>query len=391
VRVALVGPYPLDIQRFGGGVEAAFFNLVQGFAVFPDLKIDVVTFVPGATGSRSVVVENANVHYVPGHGRLTNLTLYRRDRRTLRALLDQLRPDVVHAQDALGYGYVCLKCARDEPVVVSIHGIVRETCKQLTSPRARLQASLAGVAVERYCVRHAAFLVEPTPYPEQYFGAEIRGQIVDVGNGIPDRFFAAEAAPDPGRLLFAGGIVHGKRLLDLVEAVARVSEAVPSVSLRVAGPAPDAEYKAQVVARLQALGMEGRVSFLGPLSAEQLIEEYRHAAIVVVPSAQETSPMVIGEAMAVGVPVVATRVGGIPYLVEAGQTGDLVAVGDVAALAAALRQLLLDEDLRAACGARARERALARFRCSDVAARVRQVYLVALGSSANGFDGSGRN
>ena len=84
--------------------------------------------------------------------------------------------------------------------------------------------------------------------------------------------------------------------------------------------------------------------------------------------------MVIGEAMAVGVPVVATRVGGVRYLVEEGRTGFLADVGDIATLAARTSELLLNDPKRAAFGADARAFAESRFRSVDVAARVRDVY-----------------
>jgi glycosyltransferase involved in cell wall biosynthesis len=125
---------------------------------------------------------------------------------------------------------------------------------------------------------------------------------------------------------------------------------------------------------MDELGLGGRAALLGPLSTEQLLEEYRLASLFVLPSAQETSPMVIAEAMAAGVPVVATRVGGVPYLVEDGATGFLVDVGDIDALARRIASLIADDDVRGAVGGAARSRARERYRPVDVAARVRAVY-----------------
>ena len=79
--------------------------------------------------------------------------------------------------------------------------------------------------------------------------------------------------------------------------------------------------------------------------------------------------------MAVGVPVVATRVGGVHYLVNEGTTGFLVDVGDVPALAQRMTQLIVDELQRTAFADEARAIAGTRFRAVDVASRVREVYL----------------
>jgi glycosyltransferase involved in cell wall biosynthesis len=297
------------------------------------------------------------------------VTFYRGARRALARALDELRPDVVHAQNALAYGYVSLKAARHIPVVVTVHGIVREERKLLTDVRSRLQVSVAGVAVERYCIRHASYLIQPTSYPEEYFGPEISGRIFDVGNAVPDSLFALQPTPEPGRVLFAGAVAPRKRIHDVVEAVARV----PAASLRIAGGTPDRAYAAALVERVRALGLEDRVELLGPLPAERIAAEYQRASVVVLPSAQETSPMVIGEAMAAAVPVVATPAGGVRHLVEDGRTGFVVGLGDIESLTQRIAQLLGDEELRSSFASAARSRA-ERFRPAAVAARVRAVY-----------------
>lgn len=381
MRVALVGPYPLDTSQFGGGVETSFFNLVDGLSAFDDVEPHVVTFARGAGEERRDDRGPAPALYLPGRARFNNLTLYRNDRRLLKRALDALEPDIVHAQDATSYGYVTLKVATGIPVVVSVHGIVREEVKHMKHALDRIRTSIADVAFEKYCIRNARYLVQPSRYPEDYFADEIRGKIVTVGNGISDRFFAAEPSPEPGRLLYTGVIMPRKRVLDLLDVFELVRRNVPGTKLRVAGPASDTEYIVAVHARIRELGLAEDVEFLGSLSPEELLDEYRRASLFVLASGEENSPMVIGEAMAVGVPVVATRAGGIRYLVEDGRTGFLADVGDVSKLAARTSQLLLDDGLRAAFAAAARTVALERFRSVDVAARVRDVYLQVLRES----------
>jgi glycosyltransferase involved in cell wall biosynthesis len=337
-----------------------------------DLELDVLTFVQASVAEEDA--KGVRIHRLAAPDRLHNLTLHRGSKRALGRALEELQPQIVHAQDALRYGYVCLKTARQVPVVVSVHGIARETRRLLPSRMGRIQATLAGVAVERYCVRHAEYLLQPTQYPQEYFGREIGGRIVDVGNPVGDAFFDLEPAPEQGLILYAGAIIPGKRVLDLVEAVARV----PAASLRLTGRTPDPEYATTVAERIRELDLEGRVTMVGRLDAAGMLDEYRRAAVLVLPSAQETSPMVIAEAMASGVPVVATKVGGVPHLVDHGRTGFLVEVGDVDALVQRLVELLGEGRIRRAFGASGRARA-EQFRAQAVAARVRAVYEEAVG------------
>jgi glycosyltransferase involved in cell wall biosynthesis len=369
VRVALVGPYPAQPGRFSSGVESSFAALLAGLASLDGLEIDVLTFTRGGAAPQTPDGGGVRVHRLAVPQRLNNVTFYRGARRALARALDELRPDVVHAQNALAYGYVSLKAARHIPVVVTVHGIVREERKLLTNVRSRLQVSVAGVAVERYCIRHASYLIQSTSYPEEYFGPEISGRIFDVGNAVPDSLFELQPTPEPGRVLFAGAVAPRKRTHDVVEAVARV----PAASLRIAGGTPDRAYAAALVERVRALGLEDRVELLGPLPAERMAAEYQRASVVVLPSAQETSPLVIGEAMAAAVPVVATPAGGVRHLVEDGRTGFVVGLGDIESLAQRIAQLLGDEGLRSSFASAARARA-ERFRPAAVAARVRAVY-----------------
>jgi glycosyltransferase involved in cell wall biosynthesis len=228
--------------------------------------------------------------------------------------------------------------------------------------------------MERYCVRRARFLVTPTGYAQTVFGREIQGRLWEIPNPIADRFFSLSPEPEPGRVLFTGALIPRKRLLDLVEALPAVLAEVPNARLRVTGAAGGAEYGALVRRRVEELGLGEVVAFLGGVTFGELLEEYRRASLLALPSGEETSPMVIAEAMAVGVPVVATRVGGVPSLVEEGVTGSLVEVGDVEALAARIVDVLADPDLRAARGRAGRENAERSFRVPAVARRFAAMY-----------------
>jgi glycosyltransferase involved in cell wall biosynthesis len=107
---------------------------------------------------------------------------------------------------------------------------------------------------------------------------------------------------------------------------------------------------------LEALaGGSPQIEILKPRPNSEVFELMSQAAIFALPSRCEGSPVVILEAMAAGLPVVASRVGGIPELVRDGENGFLIPVEDTALLEARLRQLLSDGDLRRRMGARSCE------------------------------------
>jgi glycosyltransferase involved in cell wall biosynthesis len=116
--------------------------------------------------------------------------------------------------------------------------------------------------------------------------------------------------------------------------------------------------------------MEHAVEFLGPLAyGEELFARYREADAFVLPSPSEGTPRVLVEAMMFGLPLVASRVGGIPDLVREGENGLLVPPGDAEALAAALLRLADDPGLRARMSA-ANHEAGARHTVEDLARRM---------------------
>lgn len=162
---------------------------------------------------------------------------------------------------------------------------------------------------------------------------------------------------EPPAVLFLGQVSQAKGVFDLLRAWPRVLAAVPGARLRIAGSGDLALAQCEAA----ALGIEASVDWLGWIGAEHKATELRNAWLVALPSYAEGVPMALLEAQAAGVPVVSTRVGGIPLAVRDGVDGVLLPPGDPEALAQALRALLLDAPRRIAMGADARKRMAAQF------------------------------
>jgi glycosyltransferase involved in cell wall biosynthesis len=163
----------------------------------------------------------------------------------------------------------------------------------------------------------------------------------------------AHAPRGPARVVSVGRLKAPKDPVTLVRAVALMRS---SCEVVLAGDGPDREA---LTRELQAAGVADRVELAGDRGdVAQLLSG---ATVFVLSSRSEGAPMSVLEAMAAGLPVVATAVGGIPELVEDGRTGLLVAPGDPHALATALERVLEDPEFGRRLGAAGRERALARF------------------------------
>ena len=188
-------------------------------------------------------------------------------------------------------------------------------------------------------------------------------QLDSIG-AVPDR---SGRAGRPVEVLFVGWMLEAKGVRELLAAAARL----PGARFTLVGP-EEPSFTATIRADLDALG--DRVRVLPAQPRAEIFRLYREADVFVLPTWREGFPNVVIEAMAAGLPVVATPVGAIPEAVEDGKSGLLVPVRDAAALEAALRRLIDDPSLRRAMGEAARSRVESVFSYDSVLARLDRVY-----------------
>ncbi|HMM55699.1 MAG TPA: glycosyltransferase [Candidatus Desulfobacillus sp.] len=179
-------------------------------------------------------------------------------------------------------------------------------------------------------------------------------------------------------LLFLGILGRRKGIYDLLPAFREALGQAGGMRLRIGGNGEEA----QVAAAIAELGLGGAAELLGWVDEAAREALLATADVFVLPSWNEGLPMGLLEAMAHGVPVVSTRVGGIPELVREGVDGFLVEPGDRAALAERLLRLARDEGLRRRMGAAARQRVAERYCAAAVLPLLEGVYAEAAGAAA---------
>ena len=190
--------------------------------------------------------------------------------------------------------------------------------------------------------------------------------------GVDVRRFAPPPQPfrGPATLLFAGKLRYYKGVDTLLRALADL----PVAHLKVVGDGP---MRQPWTALAHELGIADRVHFLGEVADEMLPALYHQAHIFILPAnaRAEAFGTVLLEAMASGLPCVTTEVGtGTSWVVQDGVTGRVVPPQDPTALAAALRALLADDELRDRMGRAGRQRVLAEFDQAKMVERVMRVY-----------------
>lgn len=200
---------------------------------------------------------------------------------------------------------------------------------------------------------------------------EVIPNFIDPDVYRPDREPCHRGTLAPGGewiLMHVSNFRPVKRVPDCVDILARVRERVPA-RLVLVGDGPE---RPRVLERAERLGVAEHVLFLG--KHQSVADLLSCADVFLLPSESESFGLAALEAMACGAPVVVSRTGGLPEVVEEGRGGHLLEVGDVEGMAAATLGLLLDDTRWEAASAAARERAVTRFSTEQIVPRYEALY-----------------
>jgi glycosyltransferase involved in cell wall biosynthesis len=274
----------------------------------------------------------------------------------LRWRFSRLGPGLIHIHTAARgslyrkSAYVLLGRLLMRPVLLHIHagrGDIEAFAERLDPLRRRF----FGVAL-RASTRVLAVSTETARATECCFGAAGIQVVPNAAPPVPEKRPADGLVEGEGRVLFLGGFANPVKGGEVyVAAVAGVAPRCPAVEFVLAGPGePPPDAAATISAQPNA-------SWLGWLDEAAKREQLAHCAVFVLPSLSEGLPVALLEAMAWGRPIVATRMGGVPEVVDDGVEALLVPPGDSAALAAAIGRLLDDPQERLRLGRSAQKRA----------------------------------
>jgi glycosyltransferase involved in cell wall biosynthesis len=374
IRVLMLGPFPESLDFIHGGVATVMTYLSAALAQRSDIelfgaRVDV-------SPERNLGGENFDFPIFridrKSFGLITN---YGAQRRALREIIQKIQPDVIHGQGADLPGYLAVRSGL--PHVITVHGMIGAEARFRRSLIRKLRTVAASRLIEYRTVSVAQNVILISSYAEQYYREHLTGARFHVPNPVADRFFDVDPSPEKGRILFAGRINKGKGILELISAVSRIRETTP-VTLHIAGSIADKEYYRRVLSAIESARLGGAVQLHGLLDQAAILDQFARASVLALPSFQENAPMVIQEAMAVGLPVVATDVGGVRDQIDDGKSGYVVPPGDVSQLAARLQAVLSDRSHAGELAARARQVAKSRFTAGRVAQQTVEVYSAAL-------------
>lgn len=355
MNIVQVGPFPFSADCIRGGVESSVFGLVNELS--RNHVVDVFDY-PRINGKDSVERKGPlTVHRYANPGN-HNQDAMDRGKEILRDIVS-LHPDIVHIHGTGGLSGALYSAVKTYgiPVLLTVHGLLHIEKKNALIKHPSLK-HLYQLFVQSHAefkvLNEAEHIIVDTEYvAEQIKHLHSKKKISHlpwmyvVPQGIQSQYLqVSPKKPVIPTILSVGSISQRKSHLLLVKAFEIVHKTVPSAKLIIAGTLTEKAYYTQLQNEIGKLHLKQSVELLTNIPQEQLLQIYQEATIFALHSQEESQGIALVEAMATGLPIVSTLIGGIPFVVKNGKTGLLSKYGDVDSFANNMIKLLTIENLR---------------------------------------------
>ena len=387
MKIIQIGPYPLSPDCIHGGVEASVFGLVKELTSerlsnerMKEMHIVDVFDLP-RIGEKDRVERfgNLTIHRYANPG-THNKDAVLRLSEIVRDIV-ALSPEVchIHGTGAISKELYFALRHHGLPVMVTVHGLLREEKKQALLRKPSLKTLYQYIVQsrdERTMLNATLRVIVDTAYVEdmlQHYGLKHVPEMHVIPQGIDETFYSISCNPRSNMILCVGAIAPRKGHIYTVEMFERLRAKGIDAKLRIIGSLADKAYYELLQQKIAASPYASDISLEANIPREELLKAYSEAKLFVLHSREESQGIVFAEAMATGLPVVATKIGGIPYVVADGKSGLLCPYADVDAMTEMVAQLLSDEQQWQSFSAAAREIAKD-YNWENIAERIVQLY-----------------
>jgi len=378
-RLGLLQPELATVRNLQWHPASWIVNLAKALSTEAELDLHIITATAGIRKNQIITKDGITFHIIrstfpfttrgfPEYMPLNVLTRYANLRKQIRDVILRLRPDLIHVHGTEeGYGLAALDVGA--PTIVSLQGIVQLCGCVSPSIFFRLQAP-----IERQIIRKSKYFGTRTEWANSFIRSlNSTARIYDLSEAVDQVFFKERVQRSTKNILIVGSVVQRKGLEEALDAMSLIVAKYPSAKLLVVGDGqPD--YVKALKQRTISAGIDRYIEWLGFKTVDEIVALHDRAVVLIHPSHIDNSPNSVAEAMASGLPVVASNVGGIPSMIEHGVTGILIEPRNHRQLAEAVISLLHNEAERLRLAKRAKEVALDRHLPSKVATKTLSVY-----------------
>lgn len=380
MNILMVGKFPLDTRFFKDGTEGSVYGEAKTLVEMGH-KVTVLDM-PRSIIEKDYheVVEGIDVYrfFCPEDSSKLQKKVIRK---RLIPLMLSCEPSICHLHVTKHHSLQVISALRRHKMkyLVEIHGLPRKEAKQAFLKHKslpKLWSWFYECFREFVFVRNTHLVVTDTDYEKQAlrkFSFWHRMNIHVIHQGIHQDFYKQSYHPQPNTLLAVGTIAPRKDQLMMLDVVDKLRKDFPDIKLAIVGGLVDLNYYKKIQTRIVSKKLSQHVSLHPDVHANELLKHYSRSRIFMLCAREESQCVAMAEAMAVGLPVVSTKVGGIKHLISDGDNGLLCSHGDVKKMLKHITRLLQDEALCWQMSERNRHDA-ERYRWSSIVERYIKLY-----------------
>lgn len=358
MKICIISPiFPLPGNSPHLGPDNVIYNFLQSVAHNnSELIIDVVTILNDIDNEISdELFPNIHVTYLPA---IKILPRSLTDPYIIKAYLKNKVYDLIHAHYPIALLHIL---NHHVPLVLTLHGIIWEEKKFVKNRYVNFFYHDYNTHVIKKILSEIDGFVAISPYVIHKLteaGLPLnQNKIYQINNSISTAYLNINNSLEEHIIFYPAKISELKNQRAAIEAIKLLKERCKQIKLIFSG-IPDKQYLKSVLDEVKSNGLTDYVEYVGVLNREQMLDYYKKASIVMLLSYQETQPMVILEAMAAGIPVIASNLQSISSIIEHGTTGYLVDPNDFESISAYIIALIENKNKRILMGFNAKEKAL---------------------------------
>ena len=343
----------------GGGLERYALEIARGLSSAFDWRVVVVCANEKKEEDRKEEMNGITIYRLKPDLRFSNTPLAFGWFGKIKKIIKEEKPDVINVHTPVpGLGDITSFLGRNIPQVVTYHTGSMKKGNYLDICILAYEKIVLG-----FMLRRAHRIICSSDFVRMDFLKRYMDKSETITPGIDCNLFAPDSKLKSGqpKVLFVAKLERGqeyKGLRTLLDAVKILKKDIPDIKLDVAG---DGNLKSEYENYAKTNGLEDNVNFRGRLEGQELVKAYQSAWAFSLPTRSDSQPLVILEAMASGLAIVSTKIGGIPTMIKDGKEGFLIEPDNAEILAEEMSMLLDNPELRERFAKAARERAVKDF------------------------------
>lgn len=387
MNIIMIGPFPQDSQHINGGVQASVYGLCKTLTLSKEMNISGISLPTHADRSFRAKPDRMMVDDIPvlainaPYGLLSSNLVH------LPCVLNHIQqtsqPLVhLHGTGLMQWALMALLRVKKIPFVWTLHGITERETQQQWKASPNLKRYMRHHfyrVMERAMLRLSKHTIVDTPYVRDALQTIAAQPLHVIPQGIFLNEFVgmADERSLVAPLILSIGVIDARKgHHHTIDAFAQLRANHPNAQLIIAGAMKNEVYYQQLQQQIAELKAQDMIQIRTNCTRLEILQLLVHATLFALHSREESQGIAICEAMAAGVPVIATRVGGIPDVVRDGTDGILVAYGDSTAFAQAIQSLLSDPQAYESFSSSAHTQAK-RFDWGSITPRICAVYAAA--------------